>query len=211
MIRNSILYRRYWYAKKRNATNIHIFSRLISVIIIFVLLLIYVEKLAFPYLVELSQNKAKETYIAAINSTIKTVLSEEKNNNNLVSSDSDINGRLNLLQINSLQIENFSYELTNLINKKLAIANLKETSLPFGSLTGISLLSNLGPIIHIKYSSYQNIETIVKHKLLNAKTTQPSHVIILQMKSCIGIKLPFKEEKYSLIVDVPMSETIILR
>lgn len=210
MIRNSILYRRYWYIKKRNQVNIHILSRLISVIIIFALLLTYVQKLTIPYLSELSHNKARETFISTVNSAIRDSLAGNYFNNNLISIGIDEDGNIKSLQVNSFKVKEFSNVLTDLIIKKLSETNLRESSIRFGVLTGINFLSNLGPLIHIKYSPYHNIETVVKSAIINEKTNQPSHVISIEIKSQIRINLPLTEKKYEIILEIPISETIIL-
>jgi sporulation protein YunB len=211
MIRNSILYRRCWYIKKRNQVNIHILSRLISVIIIFALLLTYVQKLTIPYLSELSQSKARETFISTVNSAIRDSLAGNYFDNNLISTGIDENGNIKSLQVNSVKVKEFSNVLTDLLIKKLYETNLRESSIRFGVLTGINFLSTLGPLIHIKYSPYHNTETVVKSNIINEKANQSSHVISIEIKSQIRINLPLTEKKYKITLEIPISETIIVQ
>lgn len=211
MLKNSILYRRFWYAKKRNSTNIHIISRLIAVIIIFTLLLTYVEKLIIPYLGELSQNKAEEIFIKAANSVIQDTLSSNYIHDNLISSEVDKDGNLQLMQINSLQAEKISRKLSFLVNKKLKAINLRKISLPLGTLTGIRSISHLGPLIHVKYTPYQNVELIVKSELLNQNTNQTTHILLIKIRSRIGIKFPFSEKNYMIFTEIPLTETLIFK
>ena len=209
MLRNSIIYRRFNYARKRNTVNIHIISKLISFIIIFLLILTYVQKILIPQLNQVTQNCAKDVFSEAVNAVINDSFIDISQNNAIVSPSFDSQGNLKLLQLDSLKVKKLSITLSKLIDKKLGAVTNNNIAIPLGSLSGIILLSKLGPTVHIRYSPFHTVETSVISTLSNNTVNPQAFSLLIKVKSSITVTHPLSEKEIDLSIDIPVSESIL--
>lgn len=210
MIKSSMLYRRLWYVRKRNTKNIHIYSRLITVIIIFSLLITYVQKQSFPYLIEISKWKVKEQIGMIINEAIKNSLLSQLKYEDLIKIDRNQKGIITSLQIESNKATEISSEIADLIQNRLSSMPLQKLDLPLGVLSGKTIFSGLGPAIHIAYKPFGNVKTSIQSNFSSVRINQTRHLIYIRIELEYSISIPLDERKYKLNTDIPLLETIII-
>ena len=82
--------------------------------------------------------------------------------------------------------------------------------MPFGSFTGINLLSGRGPGIKIRISSIGNVETDLRSEFEAQGINQTLHRIYLQVKCEVSILTPFKDITKDITNQVLIMENVII-
>ena len=82
--------------------------------------------------------------------------------------------------------------------------------MPFGSFTGINLLSGRGPGIEIRISSIGNVETDLRSEFTAQGINQTLHRIYLQVKCQVSILTPFEDITRDITNQVLIMENVIV-
>ena len=189
----SIRFRRAKYKLNYNLSRINIFKYIILfflIICVFLTLNIY-EKTFKPQIKELAKNKAYYIMNIAINEGVADVLN--KNNltyNDLVTFMKDSSGGVTAIMTNLITINRLKTEFSLKISEK--IRDIKETtvSIPLGNLSGMEILSGLGP--RFKISLVPTASTLIdfENSFVEAGINQTRHEIYLKVDSNISMLMP---------------------
>ena len=82
--------------------------------------------------------------------------------------------------------------------------------MPFGSFTGINLLSGRGPGIKIRISSIGNVETDLRSEFTAQGINLTLHRIYLQVKCQVSILTPFEDITRDITNQVLIMENVIV-
>jgi sporulation protein YunB len=210
VIKNTTLYHRFWYIKKRNAKRVNILLRLLLILIILGFTLFYANKNLMPALHIASECKVNTIVTAAVNSTVNETLMHNPGYEDLVHVDMDKDGRANSIRTDVVKLNKLSTGISTDVCNKLASLEKEDITVPFGALFGNSLLSGEGPGLKIKIQPAGNVETGFKSEFSSAGINQTRHRIYLQVIAKVSIIAPLGRRKTEITTTVPVAETIII-
>jgi len=209
MIRNSILYRRLWYIRRRNAKRIHIFSKLIVIFVILVIITSFMEKKLLPSLINVSEIKTQEIITLAANKAIVAEYPNKIQYEDISSIERDQDGNIISVQLNEVKLNELSIRISSLIQSELYSLKGKYIKVPIGAISGNRILSSVGPNVRFSILPYGKVETKFRSEFTSEGENRTRHIIYLQVKACIEIEESFKRKIVELNTDIPVTEAII--
>ena len=210
MLRNSILYRRLWYAKRRNAKKLNIFLRLSVVIIILTLLVSYIDRKIVPYMMDVSEAKARTMVTDAINRAVDEVFSESRDHSDLLLMSRDRFGGISSIETDVSKINRLSSEFSASLQDELNGVEKLGISIPLGVLLGSPIFAGTGPELYISLKPCGNIETDIKSEFESAISNQTIHRMYLHVSARIDIIAPLARRNIEISRTVPVAETVIV-
>lgn len=210
MIRNSILYHRLWYFKRRNTGKISIFLKFVLSILLLVLLGSFANKLLFPTFAEISSSKAANIAENTVRSVVRDVFSGKIKYDDLVILKKDDSGRIVSIETDIAKLNVLSSKVSEGIYNKLEDNKKKSVEIPVGALLGKSIFAGKGPLIHISIYPYGNVQTDFMSEFTEAGINQTRHSIYIKVKAKVGITGPVDVEKIEIETVVPVAETVIV-
>ncbi|HHW30571.1 MAG TPA: sporulation protein YunB [Clostridiaceae bacterium] len=211
MIRNSIMYRRLWYIRRRNANKLNILSRIIIVVSIFILFAVYVNRQLFPHLIEISENKVELIVSSVVRETVEGIFTSEEKFDDLIIKNKDDKGNIISIDTNVAKLNRLSLQASSEIHNQLVNMQSEKVSIPFGMLLGNTIFSSLGPKLFINIQPYGSVETEFKSEYTILGNKQAKFTLYLQVKTKAGIEAPFLRKKSDIITNIPVIETIIIK
>ncbi len=149
----------------------------------------------------------KSNAVAKLYGTLSSELSTF-NTSNMVTQDRA--GDITVLTVNADLINTAVIELTNKANTILSMRDFCTISIPLGSMSGIRLLSGLGPPIKIKSIPVGNAVGDVKSNMISAGINQVNHRITVTISACIALMYPFEDCICNISTELLLCETIII-
>ena len=211
----------------------------IVTIILYLLILALITSCIFIYYFEkkISKNllngaEKEVEYITTLvmNNSIKKYTTQN-NFNNLIDYKTKNNGDIYLINYNTIKINQILTDVTELLEKdlyKMTRGNLEGINsntitkeyyekiknglvftIPLGSISGYSLLTNIGPKIPIKLRIVGNIKTNIEPKITEYGLNNAMIEINLKIVSKIAIQLPFISKNILVETKVPLTIEMI--
>lgn len=210
MIRNSILYHRLWYVRKRNSWKIRIIALLITFFLILTIIMTYAERIVVPYLAEISELKTKALITKLVGKVVSSELDNSIKYEDIIILDKDNDSHVTSIQTNIVKMNRLSAEISSKIQGELSTLQKDTLSIPIGVLSGNQLFESVGPDFYIKIQPYGNVETDFKSEFSSAGVNQTRHAIYIQVKINVGLIAPLMNKKIDFITNIPVAETIIV-
>lgn len=209
MFKNSVAYRRFCYYRHRRAGKLNIYIRLAAAFILIGLFVSYAQNHMFPYLIDISQNKARSDVTVIINQAISKEL-DNIDYEDIVKLTRDESGNITSVQVNTARLNSLGVNIAGYVQGELMENKVHTASIPFGVLLGSPIFSGLGPDIKVKYNLAGNVETSFESEFTSCGINQTRHRILLRTKIKIGLAVPLVNDKTDLIISTPIAETIIV-
>lgn len=210
MIRKSVLYRRLWYAKKRNTKSLNIFLRLTVIILLLILFASYISKKTAPYMMNISESKARAIVIDAIAGAVDEVFSEEQKYRGILLMSRDKYGVITSIETDVNKINRLSAEFSASLQNQLNEVERIGISMPFGVLLGSPAFAGVGPDINISLKPCGNIKTDIKSEFESGTANQTVHRMYLYVNAQIDIIAPIAHRKIEITKTIPIAETVIV-
>ncbi|HHW00663.1 MAG TPA: sporulation protein YunB [Clostridiaceae bacterium] len=210
MFRNSILYRRLWYAKRRNAKKLNIFLRLSVVIIILAIFVTYIDRTIVPYIMDISESKARAIVTDAINRAVDEVFTENRDHSEFLLLSRDGFGGITSIETDVSKINRLSGEFSASLQNKLNGVEKIGISIPLGVLLRSTVFAGVGPELYISLKPCGNIETEIKSEFESGMANQTIHRMYLHVSAEIDIIAPLAHRKVEISKTVPVAETVIV-
>lgn len=208
MLRNSTLYRRWWYIKRRRAKRWNLYIGFVSIVIIFALAVSYAEKKLMPPLVEISESKIKGIMAGVMNDAVDRWFPEGMKYEDFVTVTRD--GGITSVQTNMARLTRISAGMCSDIMEKLSTVKREDIAVPFGTLLGNGIFSGMGPDLYVKVVPAGNVEMEFKSEFTAAGVNQTRHRIILEVRARMNIAAPLVKRQIELTNDIPVAETVIV-
>lgn len=210
MLRNSKIYHRLWYIKRRNSKRLFTYAVLISFIIIFSMLLSYVESVLIPYIKEISEARIREIAVVSVSNAVYSSFAGSINYEDLAIVSKDSSGQVSSVQINMGFTNRLSARISSDLQRLLSELEKEDIKVPAGVLLRSSVFARMGPEINIKVRPLGNIETDISSEFNSAGINQTRHRIVLKIKTRISSVMPVAGVKTEIETKVPLAETIIV-
>lgn len=122
----------------------------------------------------------------------------------------DKDGNIQMINANVLKINYVTSDIAVKIQDSLNNSKNNEIDISMGSLTGVKLLSGLGPKVSIKISSVGNVETDLRSEFVAQGVNQTIHRVYLDIKTNVSILTVFSTMQRSITNQFLIAENVIL-
>ena len=166
-------------------------------------------KSAFPVFKSSCETAASSKGNKIINDEVNKVM-KKYTYNDLITIDKDVNGRISLIEANSVYINEIVSEINSNIQKEFDKIPRITVFINMGTVSGISVLKNMEPKFEIELESAGNIKSIVRSEFKSVGINQTHHRIYLKIDARVGILTPFSAFGKDINTEVLISEAIIV-
>ena len=215
---------------KRNFFSLKIIAIIIWAIICSIIFIKILSNKIGPIYLDIAEKEVKKLVILVINNSINDEVINEMGNNELFDIVKNNNNEIVLIDYNSMNvnkylawvvrtvsnnldlIENGKYNLLSfnlegydnkLLNKGI-IANI-----PFGSLLGLNLLSNVGPRVPVKFNLIKDVSGGIDTKINEYGINNAYMEVLVKVNVNVNINLLFLSRTINIECSVPISMKII--
>lgn len=130
--------------------------------------------------------------------------------NDLITIDKDVNGKISLIEANSVAINEITSRINSNIQREFDKIPTITVYINMGSVTGVRALKNMEPKFEIELESAGNIKSNVRTEFSSVGINQTHHKIYLKIDARVGILTPFSAFGRDINTDVLISEAIIV-
>ncbi len=160
-------------------------------------------------------NIAEVRAIQLATETANKALQQEVANENLQYQDfilihKDSDGRIVLMQANTIRVNKFAADTTLAVQKALEDLSWQSFGIPVGQVFGIPLLANLGPKIKYNILPVGAVRVNVVDTFESAGINQTRHSIYLNFDTNVRIVIPSKGGVAVVGMQVPLVDSIIV-
>lgn len=160
---------------------------------------------------EMAEVRSVQLATDVINNAIRAEIADENvSYRELVEIHKDSSGRIVMIQANTAMINRISTETT--LAAQAALLRLQEEAfyIPLGQVSGVHVLSNLGPGIKVEVVPMGTVRAGVDDRFEQAGINQTRHSIYLSYDTDVRIVIPLKSGRGRVATRVPIAESIII-
>lgn len=197
------------FHSKNGSNTLKKISRIVLILIIAILVMINTLKAIDPIFTSVCKHQAEGIVTIEVNriTTENIIKYQESDMINIVN---DENGNIKLLQVNSNPLNNMISDMVSDIQVSLNNNDIVNSSVPFGSITGIKWIAGAGPKIPMKIALAGTIQTKIRNEFNEAGINQTVHRLWLDISCEISILTPYKAEETVVTNEVILSENVII-
>lgn len=157
----------------------------------------------------LAEDKVQSMATEAIHEAIRRHIGAAGGSKELVFYKTDQEGRIVLVQPDTLRIQQMAAETTLEIQKTLNQLPLTELTIPLGHVTGTRLLAHSGPAIPVTMLPIGYVKVSARETFEDAGINQTKYVVNLDIEARMRVALPLVSSELPVITQVPVATTII--
>jgi len=210
MLRNSVLYHRFWYVKKRNSKRAKMLMRLAAIIIILLVSISYANEKVVPYLFQISQIKAEGMINDAVSRTVEDIFSEGLEYGDIVKIEQDRDGNVTSIATDMVKLNKLSSEISRGIHEKLIQVKKVKISIPMGTLLGTAISATTGPNIYVDVQPCEIAQVDFKSEFTSEGINQTRHRIYLEVRTKVGLSVPLMYKESEVVASIPVAEAVIV-
>ncbi len=163
-----------------------------------------------PLMKEYGINHANTVCSQAVHQSVEELLKKQESTySDFVQVEREENGDIKLLEAKSMAINSLQSSITATVLSRLEEQDIQTMSIPFGSITGSSLLSGRGPQIPVKAGVTGTVTTHIKSQFFSAGINQTCHRLQLSLTVNLFVALPESPQTVTLESDFLVTETIL--
>lgn len=146
---------------------------------------------------------------------INKVVEDKINSDNihyqdLIDVHKDNEGKIVLMQANTVRINQLSSQISLTVQKSLDNMENQNIVVPIGQVLGTKIFAALGPDIHVKLVPVGVVKVNMVDKFEGAGINQTRHLIWLDLTTDFQIAVPLQQETFSVSTRVPICESVIV-
>lgn len=178
---------------------------------VFFVSMLVVDIQARKSLYEMAEVRVTQMATEAINNAVNAKVAEEGAlYDDLVTVHKDSAGKIVLMQANTAKINKIASETTLAVQSALLKLGEESLYIPAGQITGLYLLSNMGPRIRVEIVPMGTVRMNVDDRFEQAGINQTRHSIYLVFDTDIRVVVPLKSGRANVVTQVPIAESIII-
>lgn len=196
------------FRRKRPVKKILLFT---SLFLLIVAVYFFLDRRVRPTLFSIAEIEATHMAVEAINQTVqREVSSGNIDYRDFITVHRDYNGRVALMQANTIWINRMAADITLEVQDKLQGLNAKQVSVPMGQMLGSYIFAKMGP--HVKVGIYPmgTVSVSVQDCFEQAGINQTRHKIYLDFKTMVRVVIPLRSGEVKVATKVPVAESIIV-
>ncbi|PHJ38130.1 sporulation protein YunB [Desulforamulus profundi] len=171
----------------------------------------FIDRSLQPTLFTIARVKAIHLATEIMNKTVMENLAKQQiEYKDIVQVHKDSQGRIVLMQADTIKINRLSNEITLKVQESLRNLDDESIGIPMGQLLGIHLLAALGPEFNVRMIPLGTIRVDIVDKFEGAGINQTRHLIWLDLNSEFQIAIPLYKEVFKVNTKVPLAQDIIV-
>ncbi len=170
----------------------------------------FLIKVVKPSITSVSEMRVKAIVTQTINEAIREKFAEDVNAGHLIEMELDNEGKVTLVQADTVAMNRLAADMSGRIQKKLMNLTDTKIQLPVGSLMGSQILSQMGPKFSLRILPMATTEVSFKTEFESTGINQTRHRVYLEVNSSAKVLVPFSSNKMQLKNTVLVAETIIV-
>jgi sporulation protein YunB len=181
-------------------------------LIIFLLFMLwYAEVTLRPVIYEMARIRAVKLATEAVNEAVQMKIADGGvRYNDLILIHKDSEGRIVLMQANTIKINQMAADVTLAVQKRIDRLRYENINIPMGQLTGLYILANLGPGLKVSIMPAGTVSVDVIDRFESAGVNQTRHSIYLQFETEVRIVAPLDSGEAKVATRVPVADSIIV-
>lgn len=199
---------------KKEKKKLTIRQKIGMIIACFLLLIIgiilYLNYVVNPIILQTSEAQIRSLATKAVGSAIYEIVNQNDIYDNLVKITYDNEGKIRLIQANSIAINFLNRSLTKLAQKNLEQIGVQGIDIPIGSFSGLPIFVGRGPTVNIKLLPVGAISSNFSSEFTTAGINQTNHKIYVNISSNVSIILPTSNQLVTTSTQVLICENIII-
>lgn len=170
----------------------------------------YMERNIKPTILAMSEIKARLIATQAINDAVskKTMGTSF---DNLMNVRTDNNGRVSMVQANTMEMNKLAAETSILIQNEIQHISATDLKIPIANIFKSQIFGNAGPRIAVDIQPAGTVNVDFYTDFEEAGINQTRLKIYLVVKTDVQIIAPLVSNKVDVITHIPVSETIIVK
>lgn len=122
----------------------------------------------------------------------------------------DFNGRVAIMQANTVRINQFAANITLDVQKELQGLQVKPVSVPLGQMLGGYWFADLGPKFIVRIHPMGTVNVNVIDEFEQAGINQTRHKIYLTFETMVKVVIPISSGQMTIATKIPVAESIIV-
>lgn len=184
-------------------------------VLIFVLTIIFsliiffgtnISNIVYSY----SESKVRALSVKAVNNAVSELVTNKNIYDNLVNITTDNEGKIKLIQANSIQINMLTKDLIKTSQIKLEKIGADGINIPIGTFSGINLLNGRGPSVNIKLIPVGDVTCSFQSEFKSAGINQTIHKLYVTVDTQVNIILPLKNNTVKTTTSIMICESVIV-
>jgi sporulation protein YunB len=197
----------------RRRVYFYISPKLIKVIVpilALLMLFIVVEKNLRDTIFTVAGAKATQAATEAINQAIAEKVVGSVDYRELIHIVQDNNGRIVLMQANTLKLNKIASDTTLAVQQKLRELGNEKFNIPLGQALGSKLLASYGPLIKVVIVPIGTVQVKVSDDFDEAGINQTKHRLLLNVETKVRVVIPLTSTEATVKNQVPITETVLI-
>ena len=199
---------RFQVRKKRKFPSITVI--IVITISIFFYMLWFVELHLKPTLLAIAEARATLIATQSINHVINDKVSKEIDPQALVLIKVDNQGKVVLIQPNTMEFNKLAADTTIKVQEVLEKLSEEKINIPIGQVLGSQFLASMGPQITVTIIPIGTVQVKVIDKFEQAGINQTKHMVYLVATTNVKIVVPLVSKSVSVDTQVPVAEYVVV-
>ncbi|MTI79744.1 MAG: sporulation protein YunB [Firmicutes bacterium] len=197
------------FKKKRRLSSTAFFILLL--IISASLIYYFVDENLRPSIISIAESRANIMVNDAVSEAVQQKVSEENvSYSDLINIHKDNNGKVVMMQANTVRINQLATDITLEIDKALRQIEHEDINIPLGQTMGSHFLADYGPPINARILPVGSVNVVVSDNFDSTGFNQTRHQIKLDLKTKVVVAVPFYQKDINVHTVVPLTESIIV-
>lgn len=208
MLRNSILYRRFWYVRRRHTRNLRIYIRLAVVLLVACTLVASVREMLLPRVQTLSERKVREMVMSVVEETVGEILAEGSSSQDWVSLGKDRNGRVSAIELDTGRLNRLTSAIKDTLHQRLEFIRPQAISIPLGAALG-EWVGQLGTVKEIHLGNCEFLEVNYATSYTDNKDGSAGQQVRLEVRMEVPYSGPWVSGSTLIYYSAPLAETLV--
>ncbi|NLJ78914.1 MAG: sporulation protein YunB [Tissierellia bacterium] len=181
---------------------------IITLIILGIYIYRYIDKKILPTVTAISEIRARAVTTEAINDTIKAKIRRDINYNDLIFVRYDLDGKVSLMQANTILMNNIAAEVALEVQEQLQKISQSRVKVPLSNAFDTRLVRL--PSVSISIAPQGSVSVDFATEFEDSGINQTRHRIYIIVVTDIKIIVPLISEDIRITTNIPIAETIIV-
>ena len=196
--------------KRKKVVKIASFVLILLLILSILIVLNTYWKSTLPTLLDITQAKISAQTVLVINQAVTTSFQDTDVFGDLISIQRDNDGNIILLTANSLQANKLARQTAIASQQCLDQLAKEQIEVPFGTISGIPLFSEMGPEITITVTPIGAVNCTFTSTFESVGINQTLHRMFIQVECKMDLIIPQMHHTMECVVPILVSESIII-
>ena len=196
--------------KRKKVVKIASFVLILLLILSILIVLNTYWKSTLPTLLDITQAKISAQTVLVINQAVTTSFQDTDVFGDLISIQRDNDGNIILLTANSLQANKLARQMAIVSQQRLDQLAKEQIEVPFGTISGIPLFSDMGPEITITVTPIGAVNCTFTSTFESVGINQTLHRMFIQVECKMDLIIPQMHHTMECVVPILVSESIII-